>query len=121
MSQVTSPVILDSTGQDIADALAAIRTAILSGEGYTQVGSITLSATWSGAGPYSQTVTVSGATVTSNSKVNIQLTAAQMASMISDGVQGIVVENNAGTLTVYAVGAAPSTAMTVQCTVEETV
>lgn len=86
----------------------------------TQVGSISLSASWSGAGPYSQTVTVTGATVTANSKVDIQLTAAQIATLVSAGVTGLVIENNAGTLTAWAVGASPS-AMTVQCTVEETV
>ena len=84
-----------------------------------QVGSISLSSTWSGSGPYSQTVTVTGATVTASSKVDIQLTAAQIASLISAGVTGMVIENNGGTLTAWAVGASPS-AMTVQCTVEET-
>lgn len=86
------------------------------------VGSITMSGTWTGsASPYSQTVTVTGATVTAKSKVDIQITAAQMESLISDGVTGLVIENNNGTLTAYAVGAAPSAAMTVQCTVEETI
>lgn len=84
----------------------------------TQVGSITLSSSWSGSGPYSQTVTVTGATVTANSKVDIQLTAAQISSLISAGVKGLVIENNAGTLTAWAVGASPS-AMTVQVTVTE--
>lgn len=84
----------------------------------TQVGSISLSSTWSGSGPYSQTVMVTGATVTANSKVDIQLTAAQISSLISQGVTGMVVENNAGVLTAYAVGAAPAT-MTIQVTVTE--
>ena len=85
------------------------------------VGSISMSDTWTGAAsPYSQTVTVTGATVTAASKVDIQLTAVQIESLISDGVTGLVIENNSGTLTAYAVGAAPSAAMTVQCTVEET-
>ena len=86
----------------------------------TQLGSISLSSSWSGSGsgPYSQTVTVSGATVTANSKVDIQLTAAQIASLISAGVTGLVIENNNGTLTAYAVGAAPG-AMSVQVTVME--
>ena len=83
-----------------------------------QVGSIALSSSWSGSGPYFQTVTVTGATVTENSKVDIQLTAAQIASLIADGVTGMVIENNAGTLTAWAVGASPS-AMTVQVTVTE--
>ena len=87
-------------------------------EAEIQLGSISLSATWSGSGPYTQTVTVTGATVTANSKVDIQLTAAQIASLISAGVTGMVIENNAGTLTAWAVGASPS-AMTVQVTVTE--
>lgn len=85
------------------------------------VGTMSLSASWTGtSSPYTQTATVTGATITSASKVDIQLTAAQIASLITDGVQGMVVENNVGTLTVYAVGAAPSAAMTVQVTVTET-
>lgn len=84
----------------------------------TQIGSISLSASWLGSDPYSQTVTVTGATVTANSKVDVQLTAAQIASLISAGVTGLVIENNAGTLTAWAVGASPS-AMTVQVTVTE--
>lgn len=84
----------------------------------SQVGSITLSSSWSGAGPYSQTVTVTGATVTANSKVDIQLTAAQIANLIAAGVTGLLIENNNGTLTAWAVGASTS-AMTVQVTVTE--
>jgi len=84
------------------------------------VGAITLSATWTGASsPYSQTVTVSGATVTANSKVDIQLTAAQIADLIAAGVKSLFVENNAGTLTAWAVGGTTSAEMTVQCTVED--
>ena len=83
-------------------------------------GTIALSASWSGnASPYTQLVTVSGATVTAHSKVDLQPTAAQIASLISDGVTGLVIENSNGTLTAYAVGAAPGASMTVQCTVTE--
>ena len=83
-------------------------------------GSITLSASWTGAGsPYSQTVTVTGATVTASSKVDLQPTAAQLESLLSDGVSALIVENSEGTLTACALGAAPSAAMTVKCTVEE--
>lgn len=84
----------------------------------TQVGSITLSASWSGSDPYSQTVTVTGATVTASSKVDIQLTAAQISGLISQGVTGMVIENNSEVLTAYAVGAAPAN-MTIQVTVTE--
>lgn len=87
-------------------------------EAEIQLGSISLSATWSGAGPYYQAVTVTGANVTANSKVDIQLTAAQIAGLISAGVTGLVIENNNGTLTAYAVGAQTG-ATTIQVTVTE--
>ena len=85
----------------------------------TQVGSISLSSSWSGSGPYSQTVTVTGVTVTANSKVDLQPTAAQIASLISAGVNGMVVENNNGTLTLYSLGNTPSSELTIQVTVTE--
>lgn len=84
-----------------------------------KAGSVALSAVWSGQGPYTQSVTVSGAAVTANSKISLQPTAAQLESLIADGVTALVIGNNAGTLTAYALGAAPSAGMTLQCTVEE--
>lgn len=106
---------------NLADGIIAIEGSVALKANPPGVGTISLSASWTGAAsPYTQTVTVTGATVTSASKVDIQLTATQIASLITDGVQGMVVENNAGTLTVYAVGSAPSAAMTVQVTVTET-
>lgn len=84
-----------------------------------KAGTVTLSAAWSGEGPYTQTVTVSGAAVTAFSKVDLQPTAAQLAGLIADGVNALVIENNAGILTAYALGRAPSASLTVRCTVEE--
>lgn len=85
------------------------------------IGTISLTATWAGSGPYTQTVTVSGATVTANSKVDLQPNATAITQMIEDGVQALYIANNNGTLTAYAVGAETSTAMTIQCTVTEVV
>lgn len=85
------------------------------------LGTIALSAAWTGTeSPYSQTVTVTGAAVTASSKIDLQPTAEQITALIGDGVEGIVIENNSGTLRAWALGAAPSAAMTVQCTIEET-
>jgi len=83
--------------------------------GYTvkpDLGTINLSATWTGSvSPYTQTVTVSGATVTINSKVDIQPSDTVIAQLISDGCNALYISNNNGTLTAHAVGAKPSIAI----------
>lgn len=85
-----------------------------------QLGEVVVGTTWSeSSGVFSQAVTVTGATVTANSKVDLQLGAAALQQLLSDGVAALWVENNNGTLTACALGAAPSAAMTVQCTVTE--
>lgn len=79
--------------------------------------SITLDTSWSGAGPYTHTVSISG--ITANSKVDLQPDATVISQMVSDGVQALYVDNNNGTLTAYAVGAAPTAALSIQCTICE--
>lgn len=84
------------------------------------LGSITTTTTWAQqTDDWTQTVTVSGATVTSNSKVDLQAGTPVIAQLLSDGVSALYAENNAGTVTLHAVGAAPSAALTLQCTVTE--
>lgn len=85
-----------------------------------QVGFISLSSSWTGSSsPYTQTVTVTGATVTNNSKVDLQPDASAIAQMISDSCVALFIKNNNGTLTAYAIGSAPTTALTIQATVTE--
>ena len=84
-----------------------------------KTGTVTLSTTWSGNGPYTQTVTVTGVSITNYSKVDIQPDATAIQQMIDDEVAAIYISNTNGTLTAYAVGAAPTVAMTLQVTVME--
>lgn len=84
-----------------------------------KTGSVTLAANWTGSGPYTQTVTVTGVTVTADSKVDIQPDATAIMQLVSDGVYGLYIENNSGTLTAYAIGAAPTANLTVQVTIIE--
>ena len=49
-----------------------------------------------------------------------ELTPAQITQLVSDGVFGLLIENNNATFTAKAIGAAPTTTMTVQITRTET-
>lgn len=94
------------------------------GDGVTalhpKTGTVTIGTFWSGSGPYSQTVTVTGTAVTTKSKVDLTPTAAQLETLAADGVLSLTIENNGGTLTAWVVGTQPSAAMTVSCVVRET-
>ena len=103
------------TGAQIDSAVGSVLNGIV------KKGSITLSTTWSGNGPYTQTVTVSGATVTSKSRVDLQPDATALVQLISDEISALFVTNNNGTLTATAVGGSTSASLTVQCTVTEVV
>ena len=78
---------------------------------------IALSASWTGSGPYTQTVTVSGGTA--SSIISLQPSPAQAAQLIQDGVKVLQIDNNNGTFTATAIGAAPSSALTLQATRRE--
>lgn len=95
----------------------AVTTVVGAKQNKITAATVTISATWAGAGPYTQTVSVTGAT--SNSKIDLQPTAAQIQQLIDDGVSALYIENNAGTLTAYAVGAPTSVSLTIQCTLTE--
>lgn len=85
----------------------------------TQKKTVTLSTNWSGSDPYTQVVTVSGYTLTANSKVDLQPDATTLNQLMTDGVKALYVENSNGSLVATAIGAAPTASMTVQCTISE--
>lgn len=91
------------------------------GNAVSKMGTVTLPLSWNtvSSGIYTDTPTLTGATVTSNSKIDLQATAAQINQLKNLGVAAIYIENNNGTLTAYSVGAAPNSALTLQCTVTE--
>jgi len=80
--------------------------------------SVTLGTTWSGNDPYTQIVTISGATAWS--KVDIQPDDEVLAQLISDGVRAIWIENDDGVFTAHAIGGVNTESVTLQCTLEDT-
>ena len=93
----------------------------MSVSGELQAGTVGLSSNWSGNDPYTQTVSVSGATITANSMVNLQPSVQQIILLLQAGVTALTTENNNGVITVYAIGGAPMQSMTMQCSVCEVV
>lgn len=85
------------------------------------VAPLTLSAAaWTGeTSPFSQVVTVSGYTITENSKVDLQPNSIAIAQLVTDKVSCVYIENDATTLTAYAIGAAPTSDITMQVTITE--
>lgn len=66
---------------------------------------------------FTQAVTIAGGTA--NSLVALQPTVAQIIAMQGAGVSALVVNNDNGAFTAYAVGAAPTEDMTMQITLTE--
>ena len=89
------------------------------GEAAITLGSITLtSAGWSTEEPYSQAAALAG--LTAGSLVALHPTAAQLMALQEAGVTALTAANANGTLTVYALGAAPAADLTRQITIPAT-
>lgn len=89
------------------------------GEAAITLGSITLTAAgWSTKEPYSQAAALAG--LTAGSLVALHPTAAQLMALQEAGVTALTAANANGTLTVYALGAAPAADLTLQITITAT-
>lgn len=89
------------------------------GEAAITLGSITLTAAgWSTEEPYSQAAALAG--LTAGSLVALHPTAAQLMALQEAGVTALTAANANGTLTVYALGAAPAVDLTLQITITAT-
>lgn len=83
------------------------------------MGSIILTAAgWSTEEPYSQAAALAG--LTTGSLVALHPTAAQLMALQEAGVTALTAANANGTLTVYALGAAPAADLTLQITITAT-
>lgn len=89
------------------------------GEAAITLGSITLTAAgWSTEEPYSQAAALAG--LTAGSLVALHPTGAQLMALQEAGVTALTAANANGTLTVYALGAAPAADLTLQITITAT-
>lgn len=104
----TNPV----TSGGVADAIAGATT-------MTTTLAIPASA-WNGNDPYLAEITVTGYSVTPNTRVDVACNYMTMNSLTNMGVSAIYIENNSGILTAFAIGAAPNTSISVNALLYET-
>ena len=78
---------------------------------------VSLTVNWTGSNPYAQVITIPN--TTEHSMVELQPGIAAIQSFKQAGVDAMWVENDNGVLTVYTLGAAPTTAMEIQCIIIE--
>lgn len=91
---------------------------VINGQRQIIVDSITIGTSWTGSGPYTQTVTVENADA--NSKVDIQADATIIQKLIDAGTTALYIVNNDGVFSAVALGAAPTVALEIQCTITKT-
>lgn len=136
LNLVSSNIIMN-TGHTLQSDIVPVTNGIIKNNGgtfeiatlgtdFTKINVATLSVSYSDwaesiTGVYTQTITISGATITSKTKVDIQPDVSTIEQLIADNVLGIFIENNNGTLTIYSIGSAPTANINIQVTYYETV
>ena len=89
------------------------------GDAGCRLGSITLTAVgWSGSQPFTQGAELAG--LTAQTMVELRPTARQLAALRQQGVRSLTAANEDGALTIYALGAAPQTDLTLQVSLTTT-
>lgn len=72
---------------------------------------------WIGNDPYTQGININNVPINSNSKIDLQPDTTVINQLIDDGVKGLYIQNNNGSLTAYAIGAQPTESLSIQCTI----
>ena len=110
------------SSDDFRTLVAAVHQArtIMAGQAQTTANLI-LPAVWNGTeSPYTQEVMVTGYTVSVNTKVDLLADASTIDVMLEDRVNELMIINDGGTLTAYAIGNAPTQPLYVQACIYET-
>ena len=91
---------------------------VTNGQRQIVVDTVSLGTSWTGTGPYTQVVTING--IESDSKIDIQPDADVINKLMESGTTALYIVNDSGVATAVALGAAPTAALEIQCTITKT-
>lgn len=91
---------------------------VTNGQRQIIVDTVSLGTSWTGAGPYTQVVTIDG--IDSDSKIDLQPDADVINKLMESGTTALYIVNDSGVATAVALGAAPTAALEIQCTITKT-
>lgn len=91
---------------------------VTNGQRQIIVDTVSLGTSWTGAGPYTQVVTIDG--IESDSKIDLQPDADAINKLMESGTTALYIVNDSGVATAVALGAAPNVALEIQCTITKT-
>ena len=91
---------------------------VTNGQRQIIVDTVSLGTSWTGTGPYTQTITVAEADA--NSKVDLQPDATVIQKLIDAGTTALYIVNDDGVFSAVAIGSAPTESLTIQCTITKT-
>ena len=72
---------------------------------------------WSGSGPWTRTVSITGGTA--SSMIDIQSSDTVINTMVNSGTTALFIKNDNGVFTLVAIGAIPNAAITLQVSITE--
>lgn len=109
---------VDNTSDTDKPISTATQTALNKKQNALRILNITLpAASWTGSGPYTQTVTIAGGTA--NTKVDIMFDDTVYQQMVDDQVGYLAIANENGTFTAKAKGGQPSADLSIQVECKE--
>ena len=91
---------------------------VTNGQRQIIVDTVSLGTSWTGTGPYTHVVTING--IESDCKIDIQPDADVINKLMESGTTALYIVNDSGVATAVALGAAPTAALEIQCTITKT-